>query len=103
MIGVDPIPDNEPAEGAYVHPGRARTSPLIWRLFGRDTSRPWDGTYRPDRIVASHPPPQTEPLSDDEKRVFVEWIDLGAHWDGIPEQGGPSAGETSKDQNGSKK
>ena len=23
-------------------------------------------------------------MTDDEKVTFVEWIDLGAHWDGIP-------------------
>ena len=25
-----------------------------------------------------------EDLTDDEKATFVEWIDLGAQWDGIP-------------------
>jgi len=33
--------------GKYVHPGRARTSPLIWHIFGRNTSRPWDNTFSP--------------------------------------------------------
>ena len=30
------------------------------------------------------PPPGALQLTDDEKLTFVEWIDLGAHWDGIP-------------------
>jgi len=24
-------------------------------------------------------------LTEDERRTFVEWIDMGALWDGIPE------------------
>jgi len=83
-----------PVAGKYVHPGQARTSPLIWRLHGRNTSRPWDAGYKPDQSVASHPPPDAPPLTDDEKRTFVEWIDLGAHWDGIP---GPDRTFTSSD------
>jgi hypothetical protein len=30
------------------------------------------------------PPNGHEALSKDEKRTFVEWIDMGASWDGIP-------------------
>ncbi len=78
--------------GKYVHPGRARTSPLIWNLFGRNTSRPWD-TIDLERPVRRMPPGGAEPLSDDEKQTLVEWIDLGALWDGIPEQGNNNAGE----------
>jgi hypothetical protein len=70
--------------GKYVHPGSARTSPLVWHVFGRNTSRPWDGdaTKRPIKTI---PPGEVEPLTDDERRTFVEWIDMGATWDGIPE------------------
>lgn len=67
----------------YVHPGRARTSPLIWHLSGRNTSRPWDGAWA-DRPFKPIPPGQTAPLTNDEKQTFIEWIDLGALWDGIP-------------------
>lgn len=70
--------------GRYVHPGQARTSPLIWRLWGRNTSRPWDSTYQPAQTFPICPPTGAEPLTDGEKVTFVEWIDLGAHWDGIP-------------------
>jgi hypothetical protein len=67
--------------GAYVHPGRARTSPLAWHLFGQNTARPWDGAAaagRPKPI----PPSAVPALSDEEKRLLVLWIDTGASWDG---------------------
>lgn len=76
-------PDNQAGDGKYVHPGRARTSPLIWHIFGRNTSRPWDDVQSTEKL--SHMPPSTvEALTEDEKRTFVEWIDMGALWDGIP-------------------
>lgn len=67
----------------YVHPGQARTSPLIWRLYGRNTSRPWDevgSVETPGRM----PPAGAPALTEEQKRTFVEWIDMGALWDGIP-------------------
>jgi hypothetical protein len=76
-------PGNQPGHGKYVHPGRARTSPLIWRIFGRDTSRPWDDVHLTGQ-VSRMPPATAEALTEDERRTFVEWIDLGGLWDGIP-------------------
>lgn len=70
----------------YVEPGRARTSPLIWHLFGRNTSQPWDSTYRSDYPVKPMPPAGAGALTEWEKRTFVEWIDLGALWSGIPDE-----------------
>ena len=72
-----------PGYGKYVHPGRARTSPLIWRIFGRNTSRPWDIAFSQEDITPM-PPNRHEALTDDEKRTFAEWIDMGGLWDGIP-------------------
>ncbi len=69
--------------GKYAHPGRARTSPLIWHIFGRNTSRPWDNTFS-QKKVSQMPPDGQQALTEDEKRTFVEWIDMGALWDGIP-------------------
>lgn len=68
----------------YVHPGRARTSPLVWHLLGRNTARPWDGPWvgRPAKPIPEEGPKPTE----DEVRMFIEWIDLGALWDGIPDE-----------------
>ncbi|MFW6169302.1 MAG: hypothetical protein ACODAD_02350, partial [Planctomycetota bacterium] len=34
--------DSESHRRRYVTPGQARTSPLIWHLFGRTLARPWD-------------------------------------------------------------
>ena len=76
-------------EGRHVHPGQARTSPLIWRLYGRNTSRPWDRTAGESQTVSRMPPDGSPALTDDERRTFVEWIDLGTTWDGPPTTQGP--------------
>lgn len=67
----------------YVVPAAARTSPLIWHIFGRNTSRPWDHETL-DRPVKRIPPSDVPALTDDERRTFIEWIDMGALWNGIP-------------------
>ncbi len=69
--------------GKYVDPGRARTSPLIWHVLGRNTSRAWDGAAAAG-AVKPIPAEKSQPLGDDERRTLVEWIDLGAMWDGVP-------------------
>ncbi len=73
--------NEETFPGKYINPGRARTSPLVWHIFGRNTSRPWDGTAvgRPAEPI---PPGESEPLDEREKLIFVEWIDMGACWGG---------------------
>jgi hypothetical protein len=76
-------PGNQPGYGKYVHPGRARTSSLIWRIFGRDTSRQWDDVHSTG-AVSRMPPAPVKALTEDERRTFVEWVDMGALWDGIP-------------------
>jgi hypothetical protein len=82
LAAEDPVAETAPVAGKYVHPGQARTSRLIWRLYGRNTSRPWDASYDPGKTIVVHPPAESQQLTDDEKRTFVEWIDLGALWDG---------------------
>jgi hypothetical protein len=71
------------SQGKYVNPGEARTSPLIWSIFGRTTSRPWDPapTSGPIRPM---PPPGSDPLTNEELQTIAEWIDLGALWEGVP-------------------
>jgi hypothetical protein len=67
------------AGNEYVHPGEARTSFLIWTLFGRNTARPWDA----DRLnlgIEKMPPPGHDILTPEEIQMFIEWIDLGALW-----------------------
>ncbi|HPM80048.1 MAG TPA: hypothetical protein PLF81_05085 [Candidatus Anammoximicrobium sp.] len=71
--------------GKYVDPGRARTSPLVWHLAGKNTSRPWDGAAsegKPKRI----PPDAQQPLTPEETRLIVEWIDIGAAWSATPKE-----------------
>jgi hypothetical protein len=70
-------------QGKYVDPHQARTSPLIWHIFGRNTSRPWDRVAARGPVKRM-PPVAAEPLSEDEQRTFVEWVDMGALWDGVP-------------------
>ncbi len=67
--------DDDPTRGRWIHPGEARTSPLIWHLLGRSVSRPWDPVpAHPERIPVGGSPL----LQPAQLRVFVEWIDLGA-------------------------
>ena len=58
----------------FVTPGEARRSRLLWHLLGRNTARPWDAEAG---RTAPMPVPGA-PLSADEIRTFIEWIDLGA-------------------------
>lgn len=69
--------------GKYIHPGKARTSPLIWHIFGRNTSRPWDDISSQQK-VPQMPSNNDQTLTPDEMRTFTEWIDMGAFWDGVP-------------------
>lgn len=70
----------------YVTPGQARTSPLVWSIHGRNTSRPWDGAAAAP--VAAMPPAGSKPLTAAQKRAIVEWIDFGAHWEALPTASG---------------
>ena len=71
------------AAGKYVDPGKARTSPLTWHLLGQNTSRPWDSSTR-DGAWKPIPASAKTPLTEDERRAFLEWIDTGAAWDNRP-------------------
>jgi len=82
----------KPVVGKYVHPGQARTSPLIWRLLGRNTSRPWDASYAPTQVVPRCPPAHAVQLTGDEKRTLIEWIDLGANMDDVSAADSVTAG-----------
>ncbi len=71
-----------PGIAKLVDPGRARSSPLVWSILGRNTSRPWDGI--PASAVRRMPPSGSTPLTPDETRTIIEWIDLGALRDSAP-------------------
>jgi len=83
LLAPEASGDGPGSYGRYVDPGRARTSPLVWRVFGRNTSRPWDAAASAEPVKRM-PPGSSNPLTDDERRTLVEWIDMGALWDGIP-------------------
>jgi hypothetical protein len=96
-------PPTEPtgcAHGKYVDPGCARTSFLIWELAGRDKSRPWDqidGPLHVKREIKKMPPSgQAAPLTEEEFRLFVEWIDMGAAWEMPPHPVGAVAKKADK-------
>ncbi len=84
LVGAGERKEGESSRGGgYVTPGRARTSPLIWRIFGRDDSgRPFPATAAGSSggaTAESH-----GGLNPEEKRMFAEWIDTGAHWEQPP-------------------
>jgi len=90
--------EGEPADtsglGKYLHPGRARTSPLVWHLYEQNTAKPWDGAGA--RGVAKPiPDGKGATLTEAEKQSIVRWIDLGARPGARPEptlkvESGPS-------------
>ena len=84
LLAVRDASDAQAGQGLYVHSGRARTSPLIWHVFGRNTSRPWDGELLNSQAAKPIPAGKVPPLTNLETRILVEWIDMGALWDGIP-------------------
>jgi hypothetical protein len=91
---------SRPGDKKYIRPGRARTSPLIWHIFGRNTSRPWDNTFSQQKVPLM-PSAEGQALTPDEKRTFVEWIDMGAIWDGIPKT--DNLQQSTKDDGGSRR
>jgi Tol biopolymer transport system component len=75
--GVQPLLQSLRDLKPHVTPA-ARASPLVWHIFGRNTSRPWDRVAIPGAIEPM-PPESSVPLTADERRTIIEWIDLGAH------------------------
>jgi hypothetical protein len=63
---------------SHVVAGQARTSPLVWHLMGRRTDRPWDDVEAEPNPAPM--PAEGGPLTADEMRAVVEWIDFGASW-----------------------
>jgi len=77
LVGLKPASDGR-VRGRFVDPGSARTSPVVWHVFGRSTARPWD---EPDRTREVKPMGGGHELSAEERQTFIEWIDLGAPWE----------------------
>jgi len=61
----------------FVHPGKARTSPLTWHMLGRNTSRSWDPKWQ-GRPAVNIPTGKGPVLTDGERRLLIKWIDMGA-------------------------
>lgn len=67
--------------GRYIHAGRARTSPLVWHIMGRNTARPWDGEVA-QQAAKPIPPDSPAALVPAEREALIRWIDLGAPFHG---------------------
>ena len=67
----------EAGVGQYVHPGQARTSPLAWHIFGVNTALDSDESAYGQPFKAI-PADHAIQLTEEECRLLVEWIDLGA-------------------------
>jgi hypothetical protein len=72
---------NAPLIGRYVLPSSARHSPLIWRLYGKPLGQT---DARAPYVWPDNHQPHEGFLTDAEKKLFVEWVDLGAQWDNLP-------------------
>ncbi len=80
----------ESFQGRWIHPGRSRTSPLMWHVLGRVTVRPWDPAPegQPGIPVSGRPL-----LSPVDARILAEWIDFGAHGGSDVEKAARAAAE----------
>jgi hypothetical protein len=79
LLDAKPTANGIQFAGRYVHPGSARTSPLVWHVLGRNTARPWDGPAT-GGTVKPIPAGDGEPITEGERRTLIEWIDMGAMW-----------------------
>lgn len=98
--GAGPASGPIPQPGRYADPGRARTSFLVWQIVGSPTARPWDApsdqaNARGTKLKPMPPPDHGKPLSPEEIKTIVQWIDLGAPWQAAtPPTPPPSATQT---------
>jgi hypothetical protein len=65
--------------GSYVHSGQSRTSPLIWHVLGRNSSRPWDGDFAA-KSAKPVPADSKGQFTAAEQTLLIQWIDLGASY-----------------------
>jgi Hydrazine synthase alpha subunit middle domain len=87
LMTADPTAEAGSGTGKYVHPGRARTSPLVWHVLGRNTTRPWDGAAT-GGMVKPIPAGAVAVPTEAEIQALIRWIDLGAAWDARPQGDG---------------
>ncbi len=66
----------EKEKGLYIVRGHARLSPVIWHIMNMKENI----KSRPDRFQNSSSI-LAKKLTENEKKLFIEWIDTGAFWD----------------------
>jgi hypothetical protein len=96
-------PETLPQAGKYVDAGRARTSRLIWQLTGGVTSRPWDrgekqAETKPRKVKQMPPAGKGSPLSEEELRTIIQWIDMGAQYEAANKTEAPVAAKQTQAQ-----
>ena len=73
-------PDKPFAVGSrLVHPGDARSSPLMWMLYGRRLAPQYLPAPFERALTGAHP--DDAPLDEETLELFRMWIDLGAQYD----------------------
>ena len=69
-------PDPNQQDKYFIIPGSAKASPLIWHIFGKrfdERKKDYGGATNLIKSKIN--------LESNERILFIEWIDLGAHWD----------------------
>lgn len=64
--------------GRRIHPGNARSSPLMWMLYGRALAPQYTPAPFERTMISAHPGPM---LPDAQLELIRKWIDLGAQYD----------------------
>lgn len=64
--------------GRRVHPGDARSSPMLWMLYGRALAPQYKPAPFERPLVSAHPGPM---LPESKLDLIRKWIDLGAPYD----------------------
>ncbi len=64
--------------GRRVHPGDARSSPMLWMLYGRPLAPQYAPAPFERTMISAHPGPM---LPDAQLELIRKWIDLGAQYD----------------------
>ncbi len=70
--------------GRRIHPGDARSSPLLWMLYGRPLAKQYAPAPFERPMIEPHPGP---PLPAAELELIRTWVDLGAPFDDVAAPG----------------
>jgi len=64
--------------GRRVHPGDARSSPMLWMLYGRALAPQYEPARFERPMLSAHPGPM---LPESYLQLIRKWVDLGAQYD----------------------